>query len=87
MAEMQLSPMALTRPRPVARRAALRAVAERGRLTVADGLLLVGAIPCEPLVNDLRAALTVAALICGSRRITPSFARVQLSELARRWSR
>jgi hypothetical protein len=65
----------------------LRAVAERGRLTVADGLFLVGAIPCEPLVNDLRAALTVVALICGSRRITPSFARVQLSELGRRWSR
>jgi hypothetical protein len=88
MAETQLCPMTLTRLRPVARRAVLRAVAGRGRLTVVDGLFLVGAIPGEPLATDLRVALTVVALICGSRRITPSFARVQLSELlGRRWSR
>jgi hypothetical protein len=65
----------------------LRAIAERGRFTMVDGLLLVGAIPCEPLVTDLRAALTVVALVCGSRRITPSSVCVQLSELGPRWSR
>lgn len=88
MAGAWLTPTTLARClRGANRRDVPRAVAERGRLTVVDGFFLVGAIPCESLVTDFRAVLTVVALTFSSRRIARSRGYVRLSQVGFGWSR